>query len=155
MSFKIEGLDGLIDGLERASRNKQRYEDLKYDVGKRFLENCAKTCGEDTGQLKASFKREPYKGKREWVLDAKHGDTIEAGTKVFYARMVEEGHKLVKVRKTKLKNGRVRRTKKVVGFVPGTHFMLKALEHTDKEIPGMVEKFLNDVAKEAGLNVEK
>lgn len=153
MSFKIEGLDQLSKALGHAARDKKRYNQLRYDVGKKHLQNCAAEVPVSSGRLRASFKRELYKGQKEWILFVDPCETIEVGTKVWYARMVEDGHKLVKVTRKKMKNGRIRRTKKNLGFVPGTHFFKRALEKTNRDIPEMVDDFIREIGKEAGFDV--
>lgn len=150
--FRIDGLDNLIAGLNKAARNTKRYDKLRKDIGKLHLKNCAKTCGEESGQLKDSFLGVPHNGKRETILYLDGKDTIEAGTHVFYAKMVNDGHVLAYRRKGK--NGkRGRKVKK--GFVPGTHFMEKALNMTNEQIPEKVDQFLKDLGREAGLDVSE
>ncbi|MCL6499007.1 MAG: hypothetical protein K6U07_03135, partial [Firmicutes bacterium] len=91
--FRIEGLDEQLRNMVNEAMNRDRYDKLRYEVGRNYLDNCAKHCGEVSGQLIASYKRQEYGGKKEWVLNGKFTDAIEAGTKVFYARMVNDGHR--------------------------------------------------------------
>lgn len=153
MSFKIEGLGELTSALGKAAKDKESYNNLRYDVGKKHLENCAETVAESSGRLKSSYKREPWNGQKEWILFADVGETIEAGTKVFYAPMVEDGHRNVRVTRRKTKSGRVRRYKKEYDFVPGDYHHKRALEMTDKDIPDMVDDFIKDIGRKAGFDV--
>ena len=38
-----------------------------------------------------SYERKPFEGEQEWEINIE-GDTVEAGTNVYYARMMKEGH---------------------------------------------------------------
>lgn len=152
--FSISGLDEQLQRMLREANNRNRYDDLRYDVGRKHLDNCANECGEETGQLVASFKRQPFNGKKEWVLNGKFSDSIEAGTIVYYARMVNDGHRLVLRRRNKKGEPiRGKRGLKEIGFVPGTHFMEKALEQTKEDIPEMVRDFIRETGKAAGFDV--
>lgn len=153
MSFKIEGLNELSSALGKLARDKTSYNNLRYDVGKKHLENCAETVGESSGRLKSSYKREPWNGQKEWILYADVGEIVEAGTKVFYAAMVEDGHRNVKITRKTAKSGRVRRYKKEYDFVPGDHHHKRALEMTDKDIPVMVDDFIKGIGRKAGFDV--
>lgn len=153
MSFKIDGLDKLSKALGKAAKDKTRYDQLRYDVGKKHLDNCASEAPVSSGRLKSSFKRELYKGQKEWILFVDPGETIEVGTKVWYAKMVEDGHRLIKVTRKKTKTGKIRRYKKDLGFVAGTHFTKLALERTNRDIPDMVDDFIGDLGREAGFDV--
>ncbi|RTE05492.1 hypothetical protein [Paenibacillus whitsoniae] len=152
--FRIEGFDEQFRRLAREAGDKRRYDDLRYDVGRKFLDHCAEESPEKTGQLIASFKRRSFDGKKEWILDGKHAESIEAGTKVFYASMLNDGHRLV-IRKRNKKGERIRgkRGLKENGFVKGTHFMDKALAKTNQDIPEMVESFLRETGRAAGFDV--
>ncbi|WP_438445904.1 hypothetical protein [Gorillibacterium sp. sgz5001074] len=152
--FRINGLDTLIQDMNRESRNRSRYDDLRYDVGRRHLHNCAEHCGEDSGQLVASFRRQPFNGKKEWVLNGRYADSIEAGTSVFYARMLNDGHRLVlRRRNSKGVPIKGKRGLKEVGFVSGTHFMERALDQTQEDLPELVRDFLRETGKAAGFDV--
>ncbi|WP_163854627.1 hypothetical protein [Paenibacillus elgii] len=158
--FRISGLEEHIRQMERAARDRKRYDELRYEVGKANLDNNAKLCGEKSGRLVASFRRQSYKGKKEWILFVNPVDTVEVGTKVFYARMVENGHKLkvpygrpTRIVRSGVDKGKRRRRVKTKGFVPGKHFMRRALEKTNEQIPGMVDSFLKKIGKEAGFDV--
>jgi hypothetical protein len=152
--FRISGMDQQLQRMIREASNRNRYDDLRYDVGRRHLDNCAERCGEVSGQLIASFRRQPFQGKKEWILNGQYSESIEVGTSVFYAHMLNDGHRLVLRRRNKkgvpIKG---KRGLKEVGFVPGTHFMEKALDQTKEDIPGMVQDFFRESGKAAGFNV--
>jgi hypothetical protein len=161
-SFKIEGLSEFQNKLANTLRNNQRkYDELRLKIGKQLLKNAAKQVASDrmveTGRLLSSFQMEPYTDKKgtheEWKLKLIGKDVIEAGSTVWYARLIEEGHILTKVNRTKNENGKVRRNKKILGFVPGKHYFAKAMEKTYSELPELTEDFLKELGKEAGFDV--
>ncbi|UVI32085.1 hypothetical protein [Paenibacillus spongiae] len=159
MSFKVDGLDEFEKQLKKAIRKSGKlYKDLQYEVGKQHLTDAAQVLKseghEDSGQLIDSYERKPHDGKKEWALFV-DGDTIEVGTKVFYANMLNDGHKLVKIKRGISKTGRATKRKKTVGYVPGIHYNEKALNRTKEVIPKMVEDFIKKIGKEAGFDVEK
>lgn len=154
--FRIEGFDDQLRKLVHESGNRERYDDLRYNVGRNYLDNCAERCGEDSGQLIASFKRRAFNGKKEWILDGKHSESIEAGTHVFYARMLNDGHRLVLRRRNKKGQPiKGKRGLKEVGFVKGTHFADQALKKTEQDIPDMAREFLREMGKAAGFDVSE
>jgi len=61
-------------------------------------------------------------------------------TKKFYANMVEEGHVIRRKRK-----GRI------LGFVPGKHYLRRALEETKQELPDLLRGFLRQVGRDMGF----
>lgn len=131
----------------------KKHQELLERAGELLLDNAAEETPEDEGRLKGSYKRIPYKGKEEWVLEVED-DEVKAGTNVYYARMVEEGHKLVRVKKRVKRGRRVYRVKEDLGFVPGKHYFRKAFEKTEEELPDLLEDFMRELGKELGLDVK-
>lgn len=153
MEFEIKGLDELAQKIQKTIREHRAYNQALLDAGNLLLANAAKITPEVEGRLKASYEKRPFKGQKEWILRRTDNDTIEAGTSVYYAHMVEEGHELVRVRRVLRKGGRVRRSKQTLGHVAGKHYLQKALEETEKQLPEIMENMLRSVGKEAGFDV--
>lgn len=84
--------------------------------------------------------------RRSYRVKMRGVDTVEVGTDKFYARMVEEGHALVK-----RKDGR----KETVGYVPGKHYFRQAVEQTEKELPALAKDFVRFIGKELGMDVSE
>lgn len=80
-------------------------------------------------------------------------DSVLVYTNKFYARMVEEGHAIVKYERIRNERGRVRRIKHVLGHVPGKFYFRKAFEETEKQLPTLLKDFMRNLAKEMGLDV--
>lgn len=79
---------------------------------------------------------------------------VEVGTNLFYAKMVEEGHAIVKYRRHQIPGKvRVRREKLVLGFVPGKFYFRRACEEAQKEFPELLKQSIRKLAKEMGLDV--
>ncbi|MDR1062198.1 MAG: HK97 gp10 family phage protein [Clostridiales bacterium] len=146
MSFSIAGLDKLQKQIEKAARrNKARHRKLLADVGEMFLQKCAERAPKDTGELAASFS------DSQRILDV-DSDFVVAGTTYYVARMVEEGHEIVRRHRSAGRGKRGKYNKKKFGFAPGKHYMAAALDDAGKEIPAMAEAYLKEVGKEAGLD---
>jgi len=131
----------------------EKHQELLKQAGELLLDNAAEQTPEDEGRLNSSYKRIPWEGKQEWVLEVIN-DEVKAGTNVFYARMVEEGHELVRVKRRVRRGRRVYRVKEQLGFVPGKHYFRKAFEQTENELPELVEDFFRELGKEMGLDVK-
>ncbi|MBO8158831.1 HK97 gp10 family phage protein [Thermosyntropha sp.] len=79
---------------------------------------------------------------------------VEVGTNLFYAKMVEEGHAIVKYRRHKIPGKvRPRREKIELGFVPGKFYFRRACEEAEKEFPALLKQSIRQMAKEMGLDV--
>ena len=79
-----------------------------------------------SGELRKSY-RVKMRGK----------DTVIVYSNKFYAKMVEEGHVGP--------NGH--------GFIEGKHYLRKALEQTEEELPELLKEFVHRVGRELGMNV--
>lgn len=133
--------------LARAIRSSpEKHKELLEGAGELALDRTAEETPEIKGRLKASFKRIPYKGKKEWEIEVE-GDTVHFGSNVYYARMVEEGHALV------LRRGKGK--KKKVGHVSGKHFLQKGYEAAEKELPDLAEKFFGELGRGLGMRVKR
>lgn len=152
---KITGLTKLADGMEKAVRQAPgKYQDLQKKVALRYFVHLDQNAPpDDEGRLRKSLHRQPYKGEQEWVEEYS-GYDVEVGSKVYYATMVNDGHVIGKRSKGHnhgSRNGK-RRAKGGYevnkGFVPGTHFLERALKDLDPELKGMAEDFMADVLKE-------
>jgi hypothetical protein len=146
VSFSIAGLDQFQKQLEKAARkHKAKHRKLLADVGALFLKKCAERAPKDTGELAESFQ------DTQKILDV-NNDFVVAGTSYYVARMVEEGHRIVRKKRISGRGKRGKYKEEVVGFAPGKHYMAAALDDTEKELPGMVEAFLKEVGREAGFD---
>lgn len=78
---------------------------------------------------------------------------VDVYTNLFYAKMVEEGHAIVKYDRVK-RGPFVRRKKRVLGFVPGKFYFRKAFEQTEKELPDLLRDYVRNLGKGLGLDVK-
>lgn len=130
MSFEIEGLDEMEKALGVALKKAPKeFNGLKQDIKDLAFKNTLKHVPEDKGRLKASFEKKTFEGKEEFIEEDLTKETFAVGTKVWYAHMIENGHKK--------KGGK--------GFVKGVKFMEKGLEETAKEIPSLANAMLEKV----------
>lgn len=122
--------------LHRAIRKApDMHAELLKQLGELVLDKVAEETPEVEGRLKASYQRRPFRGENEWVLNV-DGDTVEAGTTVFYARMVEEGHAKP--------DGK--------GFVPGRHYFQKGYEKAEQEFDRLADQFFRKLGEEMGFD---
>jgi hypothetical protein len=121
----------------------KEYRTLLRKAGNLLRKNVRRTTPKVEGELRKSY-RVKVKPKEDSVL---------VYTNKFYAKMVEEGHAIVKYNRQVNERGRVRRIKRVLGFVPGKFYFRKGFEQTEKELPGLLKDFMRDLAKEMGLDV--
>lgn len=161
--FDIKQLEEFSVELEKAAREAPRkHKYMLRKAGDKLLSNTASIAPDgffvpnrrmsqayinykSQGDIKTSLMKQfIYKGKPQWVLKVE-GDKVTAGTKVFYAKWVNDGHKIVV--KHVSAEGKV--TYETVGFVPGTHFMDEGLEKTKDDLPEIVEQHLKKVLEAA------
>lgn len=165
ISFEVQGLTEFQNKLVNTLRNKQKkYDELRLKIGKRLLKNAAKQVKVDglveTERLLDSFEMKPYTDKKgvheEWINKLIGKDVVKAGSEVWYARIVDEGHLAMGYERYKNKYGRERsrNNKKILGFVPGKHYFRKAMEKTYFELPELINEFLKDLGKGAGFDVK-
>jgi hypothetical protein len=76
-------------------------------------------------------------------------DSVTVYTNKFYARMVEEGHAIVKYGKI----GK-RRIKRELGFVPGKFYFRKGFEQTEQELPQLLKQYVREMGRELGFDVK-
>ncbi len=130
MGFEITGLEELEKGLEKAVKKAPKeYEKLKNDIKDRVFKNTLKHIPVNKGRIIASFEKRTFDGKEEFIEEDLSREVFAVGTKVWYAHMIENGHKK--------KGGK--------GFVKGVKFMEQGLEETAKEIPEMAQDMLDRV----------
>ena len=130
MGFEITGLKELEKGLEKAIKKAPKeYEKLKSEIKDMAFKNTIKHIPVDKGRIIASFEKTAFNGKEEFIEENLSREVFAIGTKVWYAHMIENGHKL--------KGGK--------GFVKGAKFMEQGLEETAKEIPNMAQDMLERV----------
>jgi len=98
----------------------------------------------ESGELRKSY--------RVWMR-RRNIYEVEVGTKKYYAKMVEEGHELVRVIGRFKKGRRTYRIKKRLGFVPGKFYFRKAYEETEKELPKHLKESIRRIGKEMGFDV--
>ncbi|MGB9845893.1 MAG: HK97 gp10 family phage protein [Desulfotomaculales bacterium] len=120
----------------------KEYRKLLRQAGNLLRKNVRNTTPKVEGELRRSY-RVRVKPKEDSVL---------VYTNKFYARMVEEGHAIVKYDRVH-KGRRVQRIKRVLGFVPGKFYFRKGFEQTEKELPGLLKDFMRNLAREMGLDV--
>lgn len=153
MPFEMNDLNVLSSGISKSIRGRRkRQARMQKDIAEVFFDACkAGDYQDDEGDLRQSFED----GHPDQIKKTM-GDTLELGTKVYYAIMVEEGH-VIGVR-DKRHNHRGKRSGKVKGgyvinkgFVPGVFFTQKALDAVDAQLTGIADKLLTDMGKEAGL----
>lgn len=128
----------LDDFGERLSKAIKKAPDLHQELlqkaGELVLDKAAEETPVVEGRLRASYERKSFNGEEEWEIKIE-GDTVEAGTNVYYARMVEEGH---------AKPGSK-------GFVSGKHYFQKGYEKVEKELDKLAEEFFEKLGEVAGL----
>lgn len=130
MGFEITGLKELEKGFEKAiKRAPKEYEKLKNDIKDKAFKNTIKHIPVNKGRIIASFEKTAFNGKEEFIEEDMSREVFAIGTKVWYAHMIENGHKK--------KGGK--------GFVKGVKFMEQGLEETAKEIPEMAQDMLERV----------
>jgi|GEM_PF-3119122 len=125
---------------EKAPRE---YNKLRRKAGNLLRKKVRNLTPKVTGDLRKSYR-----------VKLQRRDEVFVYTTKFYARLVEEGHPIVRYTRER-DNGRVRRAKHVVGFVPGKFYLRKALEEMEGELPELVYEFLARVGKEMGFDVTR
>jgi hypothetical protein len=111
-------------------------------AGNLLRKNVRKRTPKVEGELRKSY-RVKVKSKE---------DSVTVYTNKFYAKMVEEGHAIVKYDRNK--NGsKVRRIKRVLGFVPGKFYFRKAFEQTEQELPQLLKQYVREMGRELGFDV--
>ena len=93
--------------------------------------------------------------RKSYRVKMKRGNKYEVNvyTNKFYAKMVEEGHELIRVIGRFRKGRRIYRIKKRLGFVPGKFYFRKAYEETEKELPALLKQSIRRIGKEMGFDV--
>jgi len=129
----------LDDFGERLSKAIKKAPDLHQELlqkaGELVLDKAAEETPVVEGRLKKSYKRQPFEGEKEWIINI-DGDTVETGTTVYYARMVEEGHAKPKGK----------------GFVAGKHYFRKGYEKAEREFDKLAEEFFQRLGEVAGFD---
>lgn len=110
------------------------HQEFLKKAGELVLDKAAEQTPEVEGRLKGSYERRPFKGEQEWVLNV-DGDTVEAGTNVYYARMVDEGHAKP--------DGK--------GFVEGKHYFRKGYEQAENEVEELAQEFFEQIGRGMGF----
>lgn len=106
------------------------HRELLQKAGELVLDRAAEQTPEVEGRLKASYERRTFQGEKEWELNV-DGDTVEAGSNVYYARMVEEGHAKPDEE----------------GFVEGKHYFRKGFEQAENEIVNPANEFFEQLRR--------
>lgn len=96
--------------------------------------------------------RKPGDLKKSYQLKMNRNYEVAVGTTKFYAKMVEEGHEIVKYTRTK-RGRQTKRTKHVLGFVSGKSYFKKAVEETDREMKSEVKAIVTKVGRGMGFRV--
>lgn len=113
------------------------HQKLLQKSGELVLDEAAKQTPEVEGRLKSSYERKSFKGKQEWEINV-DGDAVEAGTNVYYARMVEEGHAKP--------DGN--------GFVEGKHYFRKGFEQAENGMGDLSKVFFKQLGKVIGFDIK-
>lgn len=143
----LEGFEQFIRRLSKSKQvTKEELDQALEEAGKLLMKNAAQETPVVEGRLRASYEMRPWQGREEWVFERTGDLTLNAGTKVYYARWVEEGHPLVK--------GRRKSTRRVIGFVKGKFYFRKAFERTEREAPKLLKDRLRKIGRELGFDVE-
>lgn len=121
----------------------REHRKLLRKAGNLLRKNVRRATPKVTGELRKSYR----------VRVRAKESSVQVYTNKFYAKMVEEGHAIVKYDRQVNERGKVRRTKRTLGFVPGKFYFRKGFEQTEKELPGLLKDFMRDLAKEMGLDV--
>lgn len=121
----------------------KEYRKLLRKAGNLLRKNVRRTTPKVEGELRKSY-RVKVKPKE---------DSVIVYTNKFYAKMVEEGHAIVKYDRQTNERGRVRRIKRVLGFVPGKFYFRKGFEKTEQELPELLKDFMRQMGRELGLDV--
>jgi hypothetical protein len=122
----VQGLAKAIQLMSRETGNRRRYNMLRYDAGVTFMDHCAAQSSFFSDQLTASFRRHSFKGNKEWILELKGTNAIEAGTKVPQARKLG-----------------------------ASKYMSRALSRTRIMLPDMARNFYRVTGKAAGFDVSR
>lgn len=120
----VPGLEKAIQSMVQETGNRRRYNLLRFDAGTAFMDYCAAESGASSARLTASFKRNSYAGKKEWMLELKGSDSIEAGTRVPNARQLG-----------------------------AERYMKRALQRTAFKLPAMADAFFQVTGRGAGFHV--
>lgn len=126
--------------LKQYIRDKRpkEYRKLLRKAGNLLRKNVRRATAKDEGELRKSYR----------VKVKPRESSVDVYTNKFYAKMVEEGHAIVKYDRS---NGR--RIKRTLGFVPGKFYFRKGLEKTEGELQELLKEFLKDMGRELGLDV--
>lgn len=145
---KVSDLTSMARELRRIQKDRKQYAALQDKVVDNFFKRMDAAAPPDkTGRLRASLQRRPFDGQSEWVVE-RNGYTIRAGTKVFYAVMVNDGHVIGK-RKRGVSHKKRRRAvnydnyTNVKGWVPGKFFTEKALKGLEEDVQREVLTFFD------------
>lgn len=135
--------------LDKAAKDAPKaFKAFRKTVAKRYFELLDQNAPpDDEGRLRASLKRKPFKGEKEWIETYRKGE-IEIGTDVYYATMLNDGHitgkRPVSMRGHRKMSPSERRriaeahTKKKA-WVDGVFFREKAEQTFEGELPKMVD----------------
>ena len=104
----------------------REYRKMVRKAGNLLRKNVRRITPRVSGELRKSY-RVKMRGK----------DTVIVYTNKFYAKMVEEGHA----------------TLSGDDFVEGKHYLRKAVEQTEADLPELLEEFVHRVGRELGMNV--
>lgn len=156
MASGTRDLDRLVRALNMAVQGApKKYKLMQRQVSEKFFRNLVHSAPpDDEGRLKSSFYKQPWHGQQEWVEDFKKG-SVEVGTSVYYAPMVNEGHVIgvrMKGNSHRKTSAESRKTSagytKVKGWADGSFFLEAAEEATDKMLDQVAEDFLAGLLRE-------
>lgn len=134
ISVTVKGqreLDAKFKKLDGATQDKIMRDALK-DGAKLVRNDARKRIRSKTGKLKRSIKVFiPSK--------TKNGMSVDIGTTLFYARMIELGHNVSVVRRYRIEGRRrIAREVTVIGHSPGRPFLTPAIDSRKDEILGAI-----------------
>lgn len=134
------------------SKMPKEYRKLLRQSGNLLRKNVRRATAKKEGELRKSYR----------VKVMPKDSSVLVYTNKFYAKMVEEGHPIVKYSRRgrnypgmefrkRFKN--IKPGKMIIGLVPGKFYFRKGFEQTERELPDLLKKFLRDMGKEMGLDV--
>lgn len=153
--ISTQQLNKFVRDLDKAAKSTPKaFKRFQRRVGDRYFD-CLKTHAppDDEGRLRASFERKTTEFGKEWVETYKK-DTIEVGTAVYYASMVNDGHIVGKRidnkghRKIDAAERKAQAGKHKRQWVEGRFFREAAEQDMDRDMPALAEEFTDDALRE-------
>ena len=148
-------LEKFARDLDKASREvpKAAKQFLQNVADEHFKNLAAAAPPDDEGRLRASLERRTTEHGKEYIEKYKK-DSVEVGSTVYYAPMVNDGHIMGKRlgnrghRKTDAKDRRDAAKSAGRAWVAGRFFREEAENATEAALPAMAEAFTDEALRE-------